>query len=173
MASQITGVSVIYSIIYSCADQRKHQSSVSLVFVRGVHRWPMNSPHKGPVTRKMFPSDDVIMTYGKEITGVTGRFLSQKSVSCYDVIITQYLPVANRTHSLAPQPRSKPHTWTSPKSWWNYQNRLIGCRSTASPEKKQRRMQFVLTIFFQDGKTHKKCLTKTNIASRHFITMTS
>ena len=99
--------------------------------------------------------------------------LTKKSVSCYDVIITPYLPVANRTHSLAPQPRSMPHTWTSPKSWWNYQNRLIGCRSTASPEKKQRRMQFVLTIFFQDGKTHKKCLTKTNIASRHFITMTS
>ena len=39
------------------ADQRKHQSSTSLAFVR----WPMNSPHKGPVTRKMFPFDDVIM----------------------------------------------------------------------------------------------------------------
>ena len=39
------------------ADQRKHQSSASLAFVR----WPVNSPHKGPVTRKMFPFDDVIM----------------------------------------------------------------------------------------------------------------
>ena len=29
--------------------------------VRGIHRWPVNSPHKGPVTRKMFPFDDVIM----------------------------------------------------------------------------------------------------------------
>ena len=29
--------------------------------MRGIHRWPVNSPHKGPVTRKMFPSDDVIM----------------------------------------------------------------------------------------------------------------
>ena len=31
--------------------------------MRGIHRWPVNSPHKGPVTRKMFPLDDVIMTY--------------------------------------------------------------------------------------------------------------
>ena len=47
-----------------CADQRKHQSSASLAFVRGIHRWPVNSPHKGPVTQKMFPFDDVIMKYG-------------------------------------------------------------------------------------------------------------
>ena len=46
---------------YSGADQRKYQSSTSLAFVRGIHRWPVNSPHKGPVTRKMFPFDDVIM----------------------------------------------------------------------------------------------------------------
>ena len=43
------------------ADQRKHQSSTSLAFARGIHRWPVNSPHKRPVTRKMFPFDDVIM----------------------------------------------------------------------------------------------------------------
>ena len=43
------------------ADQRKKQSSASLVLVRGIHRWPVNSPHKWPVKRKMFPFDDVIM----------------------------------------------------------------------------------------------------------------
>ena len=43
------------------ADQRIHQSSGSLAFVRGIHRWPVNYPPKGPVTRKMFPFDDVIM----------------------------------------------------------------------------------------------------------------
>ena len=42
---------------------RKHQSSASLAFVRGIHRRPVNSPHKGPVTRKMFPFDDVIMMF--------------------------------------------------------------------------------------------------------------
>ena len=61
MASQITGVFIVCSIVGSGADQRKYQSSASLAFVRGIHRWPVNSPHKGPVTRKMFPFDDVIM----------------------------------------------------------------------------------------------------------------
>ena len=61
MASQITGVSIVHSTICSAADQRKHQSSASLAYVRGIHRWPVNSPHKGPVTRKMFSFDDVIM----------------------------------------------------------------------------------------------------------------
>ena len=32
----------------------------SLAVVRGIHRWPVNSPHKWSVTRKMFPFDDVI-----------------------------------------------------------------------------------------------------------------
>ena len=45
------------------AHQRKHQSSASLAFVRGIHRRPVNSPHKWPVTRKMFPFDDVIMIW--------------------------------------------------------------------------------------------------------------
>ena len=61
MASQITSLTIVYSIVHSGADQRKHQSSSSLAFVRGIHRWPVNSPHKGPVTRDMFPYDDVTM----------------------------------------------------------------------------------------------------------------
>ena len=61
MASQITSLTIVYLSIYSGADQRKHQSSASLAFVWGIHRWPVNSPHKWPVTRKMFPFDDVIM----------------------------------------------------------------------------------------------------------------
>ena len=61
MASQITGVSMVCSTICSGVDQRKHQSSASLAFVRVIHRSPVNSPHKGLVTRKMFPFHDVIM----------------------------------------------------------------------------------------------------------------
>ena len=61
MASQITSLTVVYSTVYSGANQRKHQSSASLAFPWGIHRWPANFPHKGPVTRKMFPFDDVIM----------------------------------------------------------------------------------------------------------------
>ena len=57
MASQITSLTIVYSIVYLGADRRKHQT----------RHWPLwgeftgNSPHKWPVTRKMFPFDDVIM----------------------------------------------------------------------------------------------------------------
>ena len=51
MASQITSLTIVYSTVYSSADQRKHQSSASLAFVWGIHRGPVNSPHKWPVTR--------------------------------------------------------------------------------------------------------------------------
>ena len=57
MTSQITSLTIVYPTVYSGTHQRKHQSSVSLAFVRG----PVYSPHKGTVTRKMFPFDDVIM----------------------------------------------------------------------------------------------------------------
>ena len=63
IVSQITSLTIVYSTVYSDADQRKPQSSASLAFVRGTHRRPVNSPHKGPVTRKMFPFDEVIMDY--------------------------------------------------------------------------------------------------------------
>ena len=61
IASQITSLTIVCTTVYSGADQRKHQSSASLAFVRGIHRRPVNSPHKWPVTRKIFPFDDVIM----------------------------------------------------------------------------------------------------------------
>ena len=62
-ASQITNVSIVCSTVCSGADQRKNQISASLAFVRRINRWPVDSPHKGPVTRKIFPFDDVIMRY--------------------------------------------------------------------------------------------------------------
>ena len=60
-ASQITSLTIVYSTVYSDADQRKQQSSASLAFVRRTHQGPVYSPHKWPVTRKMFSFDDVIM----------------------------------------------------------------------------------------------------------------
>ena len=62
MASQITSLTIVYSTVYSAADQRKHQSSAALAFVGGIHWGPVNSPHKGPVTRKMSPFGVVIMS---------------------------------------------------------------------------------------------------------------
>ena len=61
MASQITSPTIVHSVVHPGADQRKHQSSASLAFMRVIHRLPVNSPHKGPVTLKMFPFGDVIM----------------------------------------------------------------------------------------------------------------
>ena len=61
MASEITSLTMVHSTVCSGADQRKDQSSASLAFVMGIHRWPINSPYKWPVTRKMFPFDDIIM----------------------------------------------------------------------------------------------------------------
>ena len=71
MVSQITSLTIVYSTVYSGADQRKHQSSASLVFVWGIHRWPVNSPHKWLVTRKMFPFDDVIMVFRDNSTSIS------------------------------------------------------------------------------------------------------
>ena len=61
MVSQITHVWIVCSTICSGVHQRKHQSSTSLAFVSGIHWWQGNSLHKGPVMRKMFPFDYVIM----------------------------------------------------------------------------------------------------------------
>ena len=77
MASPITGVSIFYSTVCSSADQRKQQSSVSLAFVRVIHRWPGDSPYKGQITRLLLSFDDVIMSntllltiIGKPITNI-------------------------------------------------------------------------------------------------------
>ena len=61
MSSQITSLTIVYSTFYSGTNQRKHKRSESLAFVRAIHRRPVNSLHKGPVSRKMFPFDDVVM----------------------------------------------------------------------------------------------------------------
>ena len=71
---QITCVPIVCSTVFSGVDLRKHQSYASLAFVRGIHRWPMDSPHKGPVTQKICPSDDVIMAKNGHLTYDKGKF---------------------------------------------------------------------------------------------------
>ena len=61
MASHIICVSSVCSTVCMDANQRKYQSSASLAFKKGIYRWPVDSPHKGPATRKMFPFDDAII----------------------------------------------------------------------------------------------------------------
>ena len=73
MTSQITSLTIVYSTVYSGPDQRKHQSSASLAFARGIRRWPVNSPHKWPVTQKMFHHES-IMIFNKLITNFGNGF---------------------------------------------------------------------------------------------------
>ena len=92
MASQITGVSNFCSTVGSGADQRKHRSPTSLAFVRGIHRSPVNSPHKRPVTQKMFPFDDVIMFLHEPITNISMFLVMFPSII---IICVLYVSVAN------------------------------------------------------------------------------
>ena len=78
MASQITSLTIVYTKIYSGVDQRKHQSSASLAFVGGIQRWP----HKGPLTRKMFPFDDAIVIWWKwNRLFISDCFLQRQNIS--------------------------------------------------------------------------------------------
>ena len=83
LASQITSLMIVYSNVYSGADQRKHQNSTSLAFVRGIHQWLVNSLRKWPVKWKMFPFDDVIMTMVGAYGSSTARaYLLSKNFVC-------------------------------------------------------------------------------------------
>ena len=118
IASQITSLTFIYSSVYSGADQRKHQNSTSLAFVRGIHRSPVNSPHKGPVTRQMFPFDGVIM-----LTGTWGLFCHLNQIQSYLVL--------DRRLVARPKNRTEPGQIIGTINdaycpWWSTMKPLIG-----------------------------------------------
>ena len=79
MASWITSLTIVYWTVYSGPDQRKCQSSTLLAFVRGIHQWPANLPHKGPVMQKVFPFDDIIMNITKPQWGNIFKL----DITCY------------------------------------------------------------------------------------------
>ena len=117
MASQITGASIVYLTVSSGADQRKHQSSASLAFVRGIHRWPVNSPHKGSVTRKMFPFDDVIMDWPSSplknwtITNLNDQFGNTVGHSIPSDHSTDFIKMFDNLNQ---------HTLSKETIWWYY-----------------------------------------------------
>ena len=90
IASQPASLTLVYSTVYSGADQRKYHSSVTPAFVPGIHRWPVNSPYKWPVTRKMFPFDDVIMNMTTKI-GTIGNPPGDIIFNSFDVFIRPIL----------------------------------------------------------------------------------
>ena len=87
IASQITSFTIVYSTVYSGPEQRKHQSSASLAFVRGIHRGLVNSPHKWPVTRKIFPFDDVIMIFNAMLISIHTCFTSDGFMMYRQIVI--------------------------------------------------------------------------------------
>ena len=96
MTSQMTSLAIVYSSVYLGTDKRKHQSSASLAFVRGIHRWPVNSPHKGPLTRKVFPFDDVIMWHRDNHTFATAPVEQQWGLQI--VFVCLYITPSHHHH---------------------------------------------------------------------------
>ena len=96
LASQITGFSIVYSTAGSGAHQRIHKSSVSMAFVWGIYRWPVNSLHKRPVTRKMFSFDDVIMIHWMAIKKCVivdhGHIYRRDGNNCYVSVVWKEHP---------------------------------------------------------------------------------
>ena len=91
---QITGVSIVCSTVCSGADQTKHQSSASLTFVSGIHRWPVGSTHKGPVTRITFPFDDAIISHKRIKHSTDARILWYKLCSQIDYPISIFFKIS-------------------------------------------------------------------------------
>ena len=118
MASQITSLTTVYSTVYSGADQRKHQSSASLAFVRGIHRWPVNFPHKWPVTRTMLSFDDVILFDADQ-----GPYVTSPSTNCTKFQIVKTSPWQMRLVRNCRQLRN--YHWKDPISRKDYIKREI------------------------------------------------
>ena len=75
---------------------RKHESSASLAFVWGIHRGPVNFPHKWPVMRKMFPFDDVIMFIVKSTSRSKLQWHFKQDTKCF--VDKTHLKMKNGDH---------------------------------------------------------------------------
>ena len=98
VSSQITSVLMVCSTVYSGVDLRKHQSSMPLAFMRGIHRWPVNSPHKGPVTWKM---------------------LSLMTSSCSEIILKDIGEVCQYQNSTKPSKNLRTGYIMGHVTWWS------------------------------------------------------
>ena len=91
MASQITSASIVYTTVCSGADQRKYQNSAPLAFVRGIYRWPVNSPHA-------LPTVITINITTREIIEAKALILTSWSISETTlIVITKIQPQNNRS----------------------------------------------------------------------------
>ena len=111
MASQIIGVSIVYLTVRSGVDQGK-QSPVSLAFVMGIHRWPVNSHHKGFSNAECFYFDDVVMTKTKVIWPRVVLVSCGTLWLCQDDVMTwKYFPCCwPFVRGIHRSPMDSPHT---------------------------------------------------------------
>ena len=120
ISSQITSLTIVYSTVYSGVDQRKHQNSASRAFVRGTHRWPVNSTHKGSVTRKMFPFDAPSLL--SPLTGYSVKLValqpSLKLLSRYSPILLSMSLIWNFIWYIDASVRDQIFKWV-PTTWLN------------------------------------------------------
>ena len=160
MVSQITSLINVYSNSYSDTNQRKHQSSTLLAFVRGIHRRPVNSPHKWPVTRKMSPFDDVIVSIActayvkrsnisvnSENTGETyilhvlvpGDVYKADNIGCREVVlrfmITDIATILSRPGPSFTKRTSQFRVDDALRTWWRLL--LHACRNEQTKEKEK------------------------------------
>ena len=166
MASQITSLVIVYSTVYSGADQIKYQSSASLAFVLGIHRWPVNFPHKWPITRKMFPFDDVIVhEIGVKIQKISIRNLHLKMWSAktwpFRLFMPQYVKCAYISLCTRPRVKIACMCYCSQElvayislnlemSWWSHQmetfSALLARWPVDSPHKGQSRGALLFSL---------------------------
>ena len=84
IASQITSITIVYWTVDSDADQRKHKSSASLGFWAGNSPGTGEFPHKWPVTRKIFPFDDIMWMLSH--TAPPMQFMSWSTMTKFNLL---------------------------------------------------------------------------------------
>ena len=122
MAFQIAGVYIVCLTVCWGAGQRKRQSSASLAPVRGIHRWPVDSPHEGAVTRKM-STEYVMCLFGMcvgDIKHAEPRYIESPREVCWGTGIVA-LDVTHDVYAF-PMVYAVGGWWTKP--------RHIGIRDT-------------------------------------------
>ena len=77
IASPITSLTIVYSTVYSDADQREHQSSASLAFVRGIHRGRHHGIHK-----RLWATTSKHLTFNDKCINVKIKGISQNWLNC-------------------------------------------------------------------------------------------
>ena len=118
IASEIMSLTIVYSTVYSGADQRKHQSSASLDFVRGIQRSPVNSPHKGSVTRKM-QTFDVVIKCIMILTGNQAFFKpATQSPSTYPGFVASRAVDGNHNPDIFAGHCAHPTGGAGEQTWW-------------------------------------------------------